>query len=140
MQASTSGGKPASGLDYGADGFEPWAFDRAFAMLAPLCRVGLLVVLLARRTGQRVLTPVVGAMAAISALVGSAMWVGARAILSSRSGRAADLAAVMSMVLLGALAIAGLYLLTGVRRRLTERIVVPADPIDEDAVPAGGFA
>jgi putative peptidoglycan lipid II flippase len=108
--------------------------------VAQVLGAGLLVVLLARRTGQRVLTPVVGAMAAISALVGSAMWVGARAILSSRSGRAADLAAVMSMVLLGALAIAGLYLLTGVRRRLTERIVVPADPIDEDAVPAGGFA
>ncbi len=34
----------ASGLDAG--GFDHWAIDRAFAMLAPLCRIGLLVVLL----------------------------------------------------------------------------------------------
>jgi putative peptidoglycan lipid II flippase len=100
----------------------------------------VLVVLLVRRTGQRVVTPVVGLMAVISAAVGVVMWLGGRAVLSGRSGRGADLVAVVSMAVIGGLLIVGLYAVTGVRRRLTERLVVAADPIDDDAVPAGGFA
>jgi putative peptidoglycan lipid II flippase len=100
----------------------------------------LLVLLLTRRIGRRVLTPVVALMAAISIGVGVLMWIGAGVILESRSGRTADLVAVVAMVVLGGLAVAGLYLVTGVRRRLTERLVVEAEPIDEDAVPAGGFS
>jgi putative peptidoglycan lipid II flippase len=98
-----------------------------------------LVILLGRRIGRGVLTPVVGLMAAISAGVGVLMWVGARTILESHRGRSADLVVVVAMVVLGGALIAGLYLVTGVRRRLTERLVVDAEPIDEDAVPAGGF-
>lgn len=99
-----------------------------------------LVVLLVRRTGRSVVTPVVGLMAAISAAAGVVMWLGGQAIVSARSGKAGDLAAVVAMAALGGVIIAGLYAVTGVRRRLTERLVVPAEPIDEDAVPAGGFA
>jgi len=44
---AAKGGGDFDGLSApGAGGFERWAIDRAFAMLAPLCRIGLLVVLL----------------------------------------------------------------------------------------------
>ncbi|MCU1370001.1 MAG: putative rane protein putative virulence factor [Ilumatobacteraceae bacterium] len=98
-----------------------------------------LVVLLGRRTGRRVVTPVVGLMAGISAVAGLMMWLGGRAILDGVSGRGGDVIAVLSMVAAGGLVVVALYAVTGVRRRLTERLFVDADPIDEDAVPAGGF-
>lgn len=107
--------------------------------VAQVLGAAFLVVLLARRTGRRVITPVVGLMAAISAVVGFLMWLGARAVLEGRSGRGADLVAVAAMVVLGGVATVALYAVTGVRRRLTERLIVDAEPIDEDAVPAGGF-
>jgi putative peptidoglycan lipid II flippase len=99
-----------------------------------------LVVLLYRRTGHSVVTPVVGLLAAISAAAGIVMWLGGRAIVEAHGGRVGDLAAVAAMVVVGGGLVVGLYAATGVRRRLTERIVVAAEPIDEDAVPAGGFA
>jgi putative peptidoglycan lipid II flippase len=100
----------------------------------------VLVVLLTRRTGQRVLTPVVATMAMASLVGGVVMWLGADRILASAEGRSADLMAVAAMVVVGGLVVGGLYALTGVRGRLTERLVVDADPIDDDAVPAGGFS
>lgn len=99
-----------------------------------------LVVLLARRTGRSVVTPVVGLLAAISLVAGVVMWFGSQAVLDQIDGRTGDLVAVASMVVLGGAIVAGLMLVTGVRKRLTARLVVPAEPIDEDAVPAGGFA
>ncbi len=100
----------------------------------------VLVILLTRRTGQRVVTPVVGLIAAISAAAGVVMWVGARVVLDGVDGRVGDLAATASMAVVGGVIMVGLSAATGVRRRLTERLVVDAEPIDEDAVPAGGFA
>ncbi len=100
----------------------------------------VLVVLLTRRTGHRVVTPVVGVIAAIATVVGVLMWLGARAILASSDGRGADLVAVAAMVVAGGALTAALYAAAGVPKRLTARLVVKADPIDEDAVPAGGFA
>lgn len=99
-----------------------------------------LIALLGRRIGRRVLTPVVGLMAVISAVAGVVMWLGARTFLENHRGRTADLVAVVAMVVLGGIVTVTLYAATGVRRRLTERLVVDADPIDEDAVPAGGFS
>ena len=96
--------------------------------------------LLTRRTGRRVVTPVVGLVAVISGVVGVLMWLGARMILEAHDGRGADLVAVAAMTLLGGTVIVALYAVTGVRRRLTERLAVDAEPIDEDAVPAGGFS
>ncbi len=46
MGPATGGGGFNRASDADASGFAPWAIDRAFAMLAPLCRIGLLVVLL----------------------------------------------------------------------------------------------
>ncbi len=46
MDAMKDGGESVGAPDPGAGGFERWANDRAFAMLAPLCQIGLLVVLL----------------------------------------------------------------------------------------------
>jgi len=46
MGAMNGGGDFDGAPDPDAGGFERWAIDRAFAMLAPLCRIGLLVVLL----------------------------------------------------------------------------------------------
>jgi putative peptidoglycan lipid II flippase len=100
----------------------------------------LLVVLLTRRTGHRVVTPVVGLMAAVSLAVGTVMWLGSRVLLADHQGRGADLVAVVAMVVLGGALVVGAYALAGVRGRLTERLVVEATPIDEDAVPAGGFS
>ena len=100
----------------------------------------VLVVLLGRRTGQRVVTPVVGLIAAISALAGVVAWLGARVVLDGVSGRVGDLTATASMAVAGGLIVVGLDAAFGVRRRLTERLVVDAEPIDEDAVPAGGFS
>ncbi len=107
---------------------------------AQVLGAAFLVVLLGRRIGRHVITPVVGLLAAISAVVGFVMWLGARAILDSRSGRGADLVAVAAMVVVGGVLTLALYAATHVRRRLTERLVVEAPPIDEDAVPAGGFS
>lgn len=45
MGAANGGSDFDGAPDHGAGGFERWAIDRAFAMLAPLCRIGLLVVL-----------------------------------------------------------------------------------------------
>lgn len=107
---------------------------------AQILGAAFLIVLLGRRIGRRVLTPVVGLMAVISAVVGVVMWLGARTFLENHRGRTADLVAVVAMVVLGGIVTVTLYAATGVRRRLTERFVVDADPIDEDAVPAGGFS
>jgi putative peptidoglycan lipid II flippase len=107
---------------------------------AQILGAAFLIALLGRRIGRRVLTPVVGLMAVISAVVGVVMWLGARTFLENHSGRTADLVAVVAMVVLGGIVTVTLYAATGVRRRLTERFVVDADPIDEDAVPAGGFS
>lgn len=101
---------------------------------------GLLVVLLARRTGRGVVTPVIGLMAVISLAAGALMWVGSKAILDGLDGKTGDLAAVAAMTVLGGIVVVGSYAITGVRRRLTERTVVEGEPIDEDAVPAGGFS
>ncbi|MGN6693031.1 MAG: lipid II flippase MurJ [Aquihabitans sp.] len=100
----------------------------------------LLVGLLTRRTGTSVVTPVVGLVAVVSAVAGVVMWLGSRVVLDGLDGKAGDLAALVSMTTVGALVIGGGYLVTGVRRRLTERLVVESEPIDEDAVPAGGFS
>ena len=99
-----------------------------------------LVVLLVRRTGRSVVTPVVGLLAVISAVAGVVMWLGAQAVLDRLDGRTGDLAAVVAMGLVGGVVVVGLMAVTGVRRRLTERLVVPSEPVDDDAVPAGGFA
>jgi putative peptidoglycan lipid II flippase len=107
---------------------------------AQILGAAFLIALLGRRIGRRVLTPVVGLMAVISAVVGVVMWLGARTFLENHRGRTADLVAVVAMVVLGGIVTVTLYAATGVRRRLTERLVVDADPIDEDAVPAGGFS
>jgi putative peptidoglycan lipid II flippase len=100
----------------------------------------VLVVLLARRTGRGAFTPVVASMAAASAVAAVVMWLGAQWILDSTDGRGGDLVAVASMVLVGAVVVVALYAVTGVRRRLTVRTVVAGDPVDDDAVPAGGFS
>jgi len=99
-----------------------------------------LVVLLVRRTGRSVVTPVVGLLAVISAVAGVVMWLGSQAVLDRLDGRTGDLAAVVAMGLVGGVVVVGLMAVTGVRRRLTERLVVPSEPVDDDAVPAGGFA
>ncbi len=46
MGEAKAGGELEGASDPDAGGFEHWAIDRAFAMLAPLCRIGLPVVLL----------------------------------------------------------------------------------------------
>ncbi len=46
MGAAKDGGDFDGASDPGAGGFEHWAIIRAFSMLAPLCRIGLMVVLL----------------------------------------------------------------------------------------------
>jgi hypothetical protein len=81
---------------------------------------------LVRRTGGSLWPAALGRIVAVSALVGTAAWVTARALLDAGSARLVNLVVVSGLGLAGAGAVLVGYRVLGVRRALSDR--VPAAP------------
>ena len=88
----------------------------------------VLVVLLRRAAGSSTLSPLQGALVAISAVAGVVAWVVAQTVLDGRSGRGADLAASVAGAVAGGAVVAVGYLAGRVPQRLTARHLPEAEP------------
>jgi putative peptidoglycan lipid II flippase len=93
--------------------------------VAYLVGVGVLGVILVRRTGVSLWPAGLARIAAVSAVVGLGTWAVGRAVLDASSSRAANLVVVAGLGLLGAGLVVVGYRVLGVRSALSVRTPVP---------------
>ena len=80
---------------------------------------------LVRRTGGGLWPAAVGRMVAVSAVVGTAVWLAGRAMVDGDTGRVLNLVVVAGLGAAGAALVLGGYRALGVRAALTDRTPVP---------------
>jgi hypothetical protein len=80
---------------------------------------------LARRTGGSLWPAALGRIVVVAALVGTAVWIAAGALLDGASARLVNLVVVSGLGLAGAGAVLVGYRVLGVRRALSTRVPVP---------------